>query len=667
MEAAEAMSRSAELQEQSSEDPAYFILKKEHDYVSPHSKVVSNGPEESESQKHRSYLSEISVQSGRTSENSEDTEVENADVMEILNDWPADEKQYEGKSDVCSMMEEQIIEQSDITNIVDIGSESVSSSGEEMINDSAEYGENFESESDDKSLSAMYKCDQCNYSSSVKYYLQSHKLNKHSLSYMKCGQCEKVFANLRYLKRHESVHEENSFTCDLCGKRYKCNQNFKAHLKTHKKDYVKEMFPCDSCKKSYTTSNSLERHKKLEHQGVKKNFLCQTCGKSFTSKYTMQQHLNVHTGQRPYVCNICGKDFTYKWALSDHKRIHEKTKSYVCDFPSCNKAFIQRSALQIHKRIHKATKDFVCDECGRGFTQKQALERHVQSHKGLKPFQCVYCSRAFGDPSVIRRHIQLVHKVNKDVDKWREDMIELTPEECEASMKAAAEKASDLQNRPVVLSNHPHPVVQMISQSRTTALPHIAPSPGLGTLAADSLMESVNRGVPKQLNTNSVLVQSGVLQYQFSMPNFETAFLIRPSATEPLQKTEISQSVSYDNNEPLPVAVTNQDQDHMQFFGENLDGTFTSVADTSHKGKTLQTFLQPSSSPEAGITTEQSLEQLKPDGTLAETSIALQEEDVVERELGDSQFSTESLNQFYSYYNSLTNQPTVLESPSVKT
>ena len=281
-----------------------------------------------------------------------------------------------------------------------------------------------------------FPCDECEYEGKTRNAIADHRRRVHKAELTKCDICKKIFPNSRYMKRHRLSHGDPKYACDICGKQYKVLKAMKEHKKRHDKTFVKPEFKCEQCPKSFCSSYVLECHVKSEHMGIKKSFLCQTCGKSFTTKHTLQQHVNVHIGVRPYQCKDCGKSFCYESALRDHLNIHEGTKKFQCDFPNCNKAFRQRSALKMHEKIHKEKKDFMCHECDRGFTQKQALQRHIRSHKGVKPFTCKFCHRKFGEASVIRRHLILVHKVVKLPSEWREDIISFVNEkETDSLMK----------------------------------------------------------------------------------------------------------------------------------------------------------------------------------------------------------------------------------------
>ncbi|CAL1541248.1 unnamed protein product, partial [Lymnaea stagnalis] len=266
-----------------------------------------------------------------------------------------------------------------------------------------------------------FPCSDCSFVAKKRAKLRSHRLRMHLASPTKCDLCNKVFPNKRYMLRHRASHVAPQHCCDVCGKMYKIRKAMLEHRKTHDTNFKKTKVKCEMCPKSFCNRYILECHIRDIHMGQKKSYLCSTCGKSFTTKHSLAEHTNAHTGVKPHVCEHCGKSFSYESALRDHRYTHVDAKHFWCHH--CQKGFSQRSGLKMHMRIHRQHKMFICTECGRGFTQKQALQRHERVHKGEKPFVCKHCGRFFTDASIIRRHLILVHKIHKDANHWREDIV----------------------------------------------------------------------------------------------------------------------------------------------------------------------------------------------------------------------------------------------------
>lgn len=488
------------------------------------------------------------------------------------------------------------------------------------------------------------ECQECDFKTTSKSALVAHKMQLHRpIPMAKCDVCAKIFINVRYMKRHRSCHKDVYYTCDVCSKKYKVLKALKEHKKTHEKGYVKPEYKCESCPKSFCSAYLVECHVKSEHLGLKKSFLCQTCGKSFTTKHTLQQHVNAHTGIRPYQCSDCGKCFSYEAALRDHKFTHNESKSFLCAFPECKKTFRQRSALKMHEKIHKNPNQFECSECGRGFTQKQALQRHTRSHKGLKPFKCKYCGRTFGDASIIRRHMKLVHKLNKDIDKWREDIIEVAGEPMDDKEKTASvtceisitpdETLSDVAVLPAVAT-----------EGKIITYKHIAEN--VRPDFKENTVENQNSNAERQLNASNI--QSVLVSYNLPSHNL---VLANASGTEYNQSTSsliqynykpaVEVEVEIGHSEKSETVLTNSEpeiaqpehilqeesdgtfieREQIQFLTENLDGTFNTTVDFSKLKKNLELLTKPSALVDLNLASDQAGETLKPDGTVAEIQL----------------------------------------------
>lgn len=488
----------------------------------------------------------------------------------------------------------------------------------------------------------------------------------------KCDICNKVFSNVRYMRRHRNCHKDVFYSCEDCGKKYKVMKALKEHQKTHDEGYLKPKYKCESCEKSFCSSYLKECHVKSEHLGLKKYFLCQTCGKSFTTKHTLQQHVNAHTGIRPYQCTECGKCFTYEAALRDHRFIHIDSKTFVCEYPDCKKAFRQRSALKMHEKIHKNPNQFECSECGRGFTQKQALQRHINSHKGFKPFRCKYCDRTFGDPAIIRRHLKLVHKLNKDVDKWREDIIEESVEETKSNKETTNSVNSDA----------------LVSQGTTlAALPLLQPNNAKEIPESETLKPVDLKHVDvhnKEANQDAEHIQNVFVSYNVPGQNLvlantpvadfsqNTAPLIQYHF-KPAEETETgstsTEATDIENvntkSETIQELVLQQENDvsviekeQIQFLTENLDGTFNTTIDLNKLKKNLELLTKPSATVDLNLVTDVPAETLKPDGTSAEIPLNTGLENTAR--FGEIEALSDSLGQtlpqYQYYYYSIGNQ-----------
>ncbi|XP_038592410.1 uncharacterized protein LOC119916458 isoform X1 [Micropterus salmoides] len=213
-----------------------------------------------------------------------------------------------------------------------------------------------------------------------------------------CDVCGMRFNQQPHLNKHMRVHTgEKPFGCDVCGKRFRVQGNFKAHMRVHTGE---KPFGCDVCGMRFAEQGNLKKHMRV-HTG-EKPFGCDVCGMRFTEQGNLKKHMRVHTGEKPFGCGICGKTFNQQPHLNKHKRVHTGEKPFGCDV--CGKEFIEQGHLKTHMRVHTGEKPFGCDICGKKFNQQIHLKTHTRVHTGEKPFSCDVCGTRFTEQGSLKRH-----------------------------------------------------------------------------------------------------------------------------------------------------------------------------------------------------------------------------------------------------------------------
>ena len=125
---------------------------------------------------------------------------------------------------------------------------------------------------------------------------------------LKCDGCEKVFYDKSSFKRHSYKHiKEKNFSCTVCPKRFKGRESLLYHTRRHE-GILK--FECLECDKKYSCSASLRIHKLHKHT-EEQSFTCEHCGKEFNRKEKLMHHLTLHTGEKRLACSTegCEKRF----------------------------------------------------------------------------------------------------------------------------------------------------------------------------------------------------------------------------------------------------------------------------------------------------------------------------------------------------------------------
>ncbi|XP_054012482.1 zinc finger protein 184-like isoform X1 [Hylaeus anthracinus] len=149
----------------------------------------------------------------------------------------------------------------------------------------------------------------------------------------------------------------NSFSCDVCGKPFKRREHLYQHRKLHTGE---RPFVCATCSKAFSRKEHLVRHS-VSHTGEKMHE-CEVCGKSFSRKDNLHKHRKTHGVSGPYICETCGKSFVVKHYYLMHLTTHASTTGdgvncqdplpYKCDL--CHKAFSVKQYLTTHKLRHRS-------------------------------------------------------------------------------------------------------------------------------------------------------------------------------------------------------------------------------------------------------------------------------------------------------------------------
>ncbi|XP_030045871.1 zinc finger protein 250-like [Microcaecilia unicolor] len=163
-------------------------------------------------------------------------------------------------------------------------------------------------------------------------------------------------------------------TTSICFNRPKSFPRFsklQMQKKSRKKDIGEKRFPCGECNKSFLGLSYLKSHQMI-HTG-EKPFTCPECHKSFNRLSTLKNHQRIHKGEKPFICTECNKRFTQLPNLKSHQIIHKGDKPFTCS--KCKKSFARLSGLKSHEMIHTGEKLFTCSECKKTFAQLPHLKK----------------------------------------------------------------------------------------------------------------------------------------------------------------------------------------------------------------------------------------------------------------------------------------------------
>ena len=197
---------------------------------------------------------------------------------------------------------------------------------------------------------AKLKCDQCLVLLEDGHALKHHK-RKQGDPQFSCTQCDTVSWNKGELYKHLNIEhgEQDSLTCNQCGRVFSCNTSHTAHQKNiHGYDDTK--YPCNLCDEVFGKARYLEAHIK----GHTSSFTCKECRNTYKTLHSLEDHTNG---------------------------VHRQGNTYGCD--NCGKAFNRKGTMLVHKRTHTCP-NFLCIYCSRTYGSKRSLMNHEErTHPGL--------------------------------------------------------------------------------------------------------------------------------------------------------------------------------------------------------------------------------------------------------------------------------------------
>ena len=253
-------------------------------------------------------------------------------------------------------------------------------------------------------------CDQCDEIFSNKVYLKRHKGRKHIKSRkFPCPQCEKKFHHKPDVRGHiNQVHSTcEPFQCPICPSKLKTHSSWRFHRKIHQ-DRVGH-FPCELCNKIFSRRHSLDAHIKACHMSDKEKLeQCPSCQKVFEWKSKLLSHVERAHKEKTLPCDQCEMKFSNKTSLIKHiGRKHIKSRTFPC--PQCEKKFYDMPDVRTHiSQVHSKYEPYQCDMCPSKFKRNSNWNNHRKTHFDNKPFKCAVCMKMFKHQTsltnCLRRH-----------------------------------------------------------------------------------------------------------------------------------------------------------------------------------------------------------------------------------------------------------------------
>lgn len=281
-----------------------------------------------------------------------------------------------------------------------------------------------------------FYCSQCDYSTHLQAYLNTHTLTKHNSNGIKCTKCEETFASRHMLRNHRkicvapkkikrSVPNSGLNTCPNCHKNYLWKSGLSKHLQICGSTNL-EYFQCDHCNYKSPRKNDLRCHLEAKHMPQDPNSnRCKNCGKRFSRVTYFKSHLklcgqpeDVKRSFLRFTCDYCQHKTYEKPQLINHIRTRHLPRdlmSYKCK--NCGKLYNSCSSLNYHLRSCGRTrplaklKFYYCDDCDYKATRKFHLIKHIQNIHLKVNYKCDLCEKSFSNLYDVRCHKRRVHEI----------------------------------------------------------------------------------------------------------------------------------------------------------------------------------------------------------------------------------------------------------------
>ena len=266
-------------------------------------------------------------------------------------------------------------------------------------------------------LKELVQCDECDKMVS-RAHLPVHKKTVHMGIKKQCPYCGKmrsekgIYGHIRW---HIARMKGDVLLCEQCDYKTNLASNLTAHIKTKHLLIEENTFTCDTCGKGYTSKKNLEVHKKCVHS---EKVQCPHCFKMY-SRYTLEEHIKLIHNDGKKMCAFCSFETTDKDTLREHvNRQHpyeagvqpksKPSRLYVCEF-NCGFTTDKKYAIHVHRKKEHTGIPIKCDQCDYSsvFPAKVKYHKEVR-HLGIK-YPCKYCDYQTTTKTAVRNHMLKHH------------------------------------------------------------------------------------------------------------------------------------------------------------------------------------------------------------------------------------------------------------------
>ena len=254
-----------------------------------------------------------------------------------------------------------------------------------------------------KKEKTQYKCEECSYSTTLPYRFKEHRIEHLKGKYYYCAKCSYKAESVWDFKKHKLQHadEDRPYKCDQCSYRGQWPKQVKLHKR--RRHTNERPYSCEMCCYRAKTQHDVNRHKWIHAK--EKPFKCDECSYSTDRTYNLRLHYTIHSGEKPFKCDQCSYRGQCPMQVKSHKlrqHTNKNERPFSCEM--CSYRAKTQHDMDRHKWTHAKEKPFKCDECSYTTDRIYRLRLHKMVHSGEKPFKCDLCTYGTTRSSDLKDH-----------------------------------------------------------------------------------------------------------------------------------------------------------------------------------------------------------------------------------------------------------------------
>ena len=214
--------------------------------------------------------------------------------------------------------------------------------------------------------------------------------------------------NLSNKHHYVNRQAETGFSCEKCGKSFRYQSNFNDHLKMQ---CDKMDFTCKRCGEAFRSEVELSLHR-IVHQND--TVSCIICGRKLSSRASLRRHLRYHSTPSDEPSLACNEtSLPNETCEVSESNVGPQVRSAIPDTATfhcvdCGKTFSSQSDLVEHLKVHGGQGNeisFAYETSGKVFKSNVDLKKHqVAKRKPVNTFRCFKCGKSFSSRYQLRKH-----------------------------------------------------------------------------------------------------------------------------------------------------------------------------------------------------------------------------------------------------------------------